>query len=120
MRGGLSSRPGISFINNIIYHILTMMPRYYHQIRYWNLDTNSGWHHVSDTGEMRVWLLVLVITSHCAGSNPENGQGRMVSMTPYSAFMLGAATNTYGTNLANFWVYNPENYKFEDIKRCVC
>ena len=38
-------------------------------------------------------------------------------MTPYSAFMLGAATNTYGTNLANFWVYNPENYKFEDIKR---
>ena len=41
----------------------------------------------------------------------------MISMTPYSAFMLGAATNTYGTNLANFWVYNPENYKFEDIKR---
>ena len=67
-----------------------------------------------------MWLLVLVITSHCAGSNPENGQGRMVSMTPYSAFMLGAATNTYGTNLANFWVYNRENYKFEDIKRCVC
>ena len=43
----------------------------------------------------------------------------MISMTPYSAFMLGAATNTYGTNLANFWVYNPENYKFEDIKRSV-
>ena len=97
-----------------------MIPRYYHQIRYWNLDTNSGWHHVSDTGETLHWLLVPVITSDCAGSNPENGQGRMVSMTPYSAFMLGAATNTYGANLANFWVYNPENYKFEDIKRCVC
>ena len=75
---------------------------------------------MSDTGETLHWLLVPVITSDCAGSNPENGQGRMVSMTPYSAFMLGAATNTYGTNLANFWVYNPENYKFEDIKRLVC
>ena len=28
-----------------------MIPRYYHKIRYWNLDTNSGSHHVSDTGE---------------------------------------------------------------------
>ena len=28
-----------------------MMARYYHQIRYWNLDANNGWHHVADTGE---------------------------------------------------------------------
>ena len=34
------------------YHILTMMPRYYHQIRYWNLDANNGWHHVADTGHL--------------------------------------------------------------------
>ena len=31
-----------------------MMARYYHQIRYWNLDANNGWHHVSDTGHLRL------------------------------------------------------------------
>ena len=40
-------------------------------------------------------------------------------MTPYTAFMLGAETSTYGTNLANFFVYDPETYKFRDIKRFV-
>ena len=81
---------------------LVVQKRDYHQIRTWNLDTNTGWHHVVDTG-----------------SNPKNGQGRMISMTPYTAFMLGAETSTYGTNLANFFVYDPETYKFRDIKRFV-
>ena len=26
--------------------------RYYHQIRYWNLDANNGWHHIADTGHL--------------------------------------------------------------------
>ena len=41
----------------------------------------------------------------------------MISLTPYSAFMLGAWSSYYGTSAMNFWVYNPDNYKFEDVKR---
>ena len=48
--------------------------------------------------------------------NPENGHMRMVSMNEYTVYMMGADTNHYGTNLANFWQYNPENYRFEDLK----
>ena len=69
------------------------------ELRYWNLEQNNGWHHISD-GFM----------------NPENGHMRMVSMNEYTVYMMGADTNHYQTNLANFWQYNPENYRFEDLK----
>ena len=78
---------------------LMIQRRDYHQIRYWNIDQNNGWHHVSDNF-----------------FNPRNGHMRMVSMNEYTVYMFGADTSHYGTNLANFWQYNPENYKFEDLK----
>ena len=68
-------------------------------VYYYNLDTNSGFHHVTN-----------VDFKHSRNMP-------MLSLTPYSAFMLGAHSNHYGHSLKNFWVYNPENYRFEHIKR---
>ena len=73
----------------------------YEHVHYYNLDTNSGWHHVSSLA----WKF---------GSNMQ-----MLSLTPNSAFMMGAYSNHYGYSLRNFWVYNSENYRFEHIKRFV-
>ena len=71
------------------------------QVYYWNLDTWSGWHHISDS------------------TLKFNGNMMVLSLTPYTAFMLGVNSEHYGTKAENFWVYNPENYKFEDINRYV-
>ena len=70
-------------------------------VYYYNLDTNSGFHHVTN-----------VDFKHSSNMP-------MLSLTPYSAFMLGAHSNHYGHSLKNFWVYNPENYRFEHIKRFI-
>ena len=68
---------------------------------YYNLDTNSGWHHVTDNGFKHGQYMT------------------MVSLTPYTAFMMGAYSDYYTTSVENFWVYNQENYKFQSHKRFV-
>ena len=73
----------------------------YVEIYYWNLDTWSGWHHLSNS------FLKF------------SGNMKMVSLTPYTAFMMGVNSDHYGTKTENFWVYNMENYKFQDMNRYV-
>ena len=70
-------------------------------IYYWNLDTWSGWHHVSNS------------------PMTHSGNIFMLSLTPYTAFMLGVKSNHYGTSTENFFVYNPETYKFHGINRYI-
>ena len=73
----------------------------YRHMYYYNLDTNSGWHHVTDNGFQHGQYMT------------------MVSLTPYTAFMMGAYSDYYTTSVENFWVYNQENYKFQSHKRFV-
>ena len=74
----------------------------YREIYYYNLDTNSGWHHVSTV------------------AYKQSGKMMMVSLTPNSAFMMGGYSGgVYSYSTENFYVYNPENYKFERINRNV-
>ena len=37
----------------------------------------------------------------------------MISLTPYSAFMVGGYTTSDGRRNINYWVYNPERTRFE-------
>ena len=63
---------------------------------YWNLDANTGWHHpVNMYGNYKQHHMF------------------MVSLTPYSALLLGgwSQRNSYSTR--NFWKFNPENKNFE-------
>ena len=69
---------------------LTILRRDHKRIYYYNLDTSSGFHHVTD------------VDLKFSTNMP------MLSLTPNSAFMLGAWSNHYGHSLKNFWVYNSE------------
>ena len=37
----------------------------------------------------------------------------MISLTPYTAFMVGGYTTNDNRKNINFWVYNPERTRFE-------
>ena len=63
-------------------------------IIYWNIDTNSGWHHVTNL----------------YGNYPHRFM-HIVSLTPYTAFMLGGWTERDSFDIQNFWVWSPESYK---------
>ena len=78
---------------------LMVQRRDYHQLRYWNLDQNNGWHHVSDNYY-----------------NPRAGSTGMISFVEHTAYMFGGDTTRHGRKPANFWQYNPEIYKFQDFK----
>ena len=41
----------------------------------------------------------------------------MISLTPYTAFMLGGYTSIDGVKNINFWIYNPERTRFERPRR---
>ena len=78
---------------------LMSQDRDYVELYYYNLDQNSGWHHVTNQPFKQSHYMF------------------MVSVTPYTAFMMGAWTNVRSTSRQNFWSYNPEHYKFESINR---
>ena len=71
------------------------------ELYYYNLDTNSGWHHASNQ-----------IFKH-------SNNAMMVSLTPYTTFIMGAWSNHKSNSRENFWVYNSERRKFESITRNV-
>ena len=66
------------------------------QIRYWNIDQNNGWHHISDNPYY-----------HKTGGMP------WVSFDEHTTYMFGGETNKHGRQFKNFWQYNIEKYKFE-------
>ena len=78
---------------------LVVQRRSYGQVRYWNIDQNNGWHHVSDNPYY-----------HQTGGMP------WVSFDEHTTYMFGGETNKHGRKLKNFWKYNPEKYKFEGFK----
>merc|ERR1712038_604636 len=41
----------------------------------------------------------------------------MLSLTPYTAFMVGGKTTIDGLRNINFWTYNPERTRFEKPNR---
>ena len=43
----------------------------------------------------------------------------MVSLTPYSAYILGGYTTQDSDDIQNFWVYNQENSRFEKVWRYI-
>ena len=43
----------------------------------------------------------------------------MISLTPYTAFMLGGRTSSDGVRTINFWIYNPERTRFEKPNRYI-
>ena len=68
---------------------------------YWNLETEHGWHGMGSNS-----------IKHYKNSG-------MVSLTPYSAFILGGYTTQDGDDIQNFWVYNQENSRFEKVWRYI-
>ena len=68
---------------------------------YWNLETEHGWHGMGSNS-----------VKHYKNSG-------MVSLTPYSAFILGGYTTQDGDDIQNFWVYNQENSRFEKVWRYI-
>ena len=66
----------------------------------WNIDDNSGWHHISN--------------EH---TRTKHRNVMMVSLNPYKTYILGSESKEYGISTENFWVYNPESYRFSDLKR---
>ena len=68
---------------------------------YWNLETEHGWHGMGSNS-----------IQHYKNSG-------MVSLTPYSAFILGGYTTQDSDDIQNFWVYNQENSRFEKVWRYI-
>ena len=46
--------------------------------------------------------------------NARSNRVSIVSLTPYEAYQVGGWTKTHGYHGRNWWMWNPENYKFED------
>ena len=64
---------------------------------YYDLSNNSGWKQASNlygNGHQRFM--------------------RMITLTPYSAFLMGSSTTRYGNSLKNIFEFNQETNNFED------
>ena len=80
--------------------IMLMRPSH-SDMYYWNLETESGYTYMG------------------GGTLQHSERMSMISLTPYTAFMLGGRTSSDGVKNINFWIYNPERTRFEKPNRYI-
>ena len=62
----------------------------------WNIDSNTGWHHQVNLYGNYYQRYMFIVT-----------------LTPYSALMLGGYSQRNSYNIKNFWMFNQETKNFE-------
>ena len=50
-----------------------------------------------------------------AAQNARTNRVSIISLTPYEAYQVGGWTKTHSYHARNWWLWNPTNYKYEDI-----